>query len=201
MSKVFSKQYISGQKLKGIVRDDFEKFVVCQSCNSTYSYIDCMGANGISKCTYVRYPQHSQKRMRSPCNTPLLRNVKTVSGIQHLTPVKIFCYKSITETLRQMVQQPGILDLFSKWKERNIPPGVKADVYDGSVWKSFLKINGNEFLWNRYSLGLLINVDWFEPYKHVKYSVGAIYIAILNFPHRLRFRRENMVLVGIIPGP
>jgi hypothetical protein len=58
-----------------------------------------------------------------------------------------------------------------------------------------------KILSDRYSLGLLINVDWFQPYKHVNYSVGAIYIAILNFPRRLRFRRENMILVGIIPGP
>lgn len=54
---------------------------------------------------------------------------------------------------------------------------------------------------SRYSLGLLINVDWFQPYKHVQYSVGAIYLAILNFPRHLRYRRENMILVGIIPGP
>lgn len=50
-------------------------------------------------------------------------------------------------------------------------------------------------------MGLLINVDWFQPYKHVQYSVGAIYIAILNFPRTLRYRRENMILVGVIPGP
>ena len=28
-----------------------------------------------------------------------------------------------------------------------------------------------------------------------------MYIAILNYPRRLRFRRENMILIGVIPGP
>lgn len=68
------------------------------------------------------------------------------------------------------------------------------------VWKSFLVVDGEPFFTSRYSLGLL-NIDWFQPYKHVQYSVGAIYIAILNFPHALRYRRENMILVEVIPGP
>lgn len=50
-------------------------------------------------------------------------------------------------------------------------------------------------------LGLLISVDWFQPYKHVQYSVGAIYLVILNLPHCLKYCRENMILAGIIPGP
>ena len=74
-----------------------------------------------------------------------------------------------------------------------------ADIYDGNVWKSFLTLNGKECLSGRYTFGLLINIDWFQPYRHVEYSVGAIYIAILNFPRNLRYRRENMLLIGIIP--
>ena len=46
-----------------------------------------------------------------------------------------------------------------------------------------------------------MNVDWFNPYKHVEYSVGAMYVAILNFPRHLRYQKENMILAGIIPGP
>lgn len=62
-------------------------------------------------------------------------------------------------------------------------------------------MNGEDFLKSRYTLGLLINVDWFQPYKHVSYSVGAIYISILNFPRQMRNRRENIIIVGVIPGP
>ena len=57
-----------------------------------------------------------------------------------------------------------------------------ADIYDGEVWKSFLEIDGEEFLSNKYNIALTLNVDWFRPYKHVEYSVGAMYIAILNYP-------------------
>ena len=101
----------------------------------------------------------------------------------------------------QFVQRPGISDTFNHWRNRKIPAGVMADIYDGLVLKSFLDCDGEAFFRGRYGLGLLINVDWFQPYKHVQYSVGAIYIAIFFFPRTLRYRRENMILVGVIPGP
>jgi len=76
-----------------------------------------------------------------------------------------------------------------------------ADIYDGAVWKSFLDIDDNNFFEERYNLCLLINIDFFQPHKHVRYSVGAIYLAILNFPRHLQYCKENMILLGIIPGP
>ena len=62
-------------------------------------------------------------------------------------------------------------------------------------------LEGENLFSDKYSLGLLLNVDCFNPFKHVEYSVGAIYLAILNFPRQLRYRKENIILLGIIPGP
>ena len=44
------------------------------------------------------------------------------------------------------------------------------------------------------------NIDWFQPYKHTNYSVGAIYITIMNLPRSVRLRRENVILVFCL-GP
>ena len=76
----------------------------------------------------------------------------------------------------------GALILMNKWRGRNIPENCLSDIYDGVVWKTFKDVNGQYFFSDRYSFGLLINMDWFQPYKHVSYSVGAIYISIFNFP-------------------
>ena len=76
-----------------------------------------------------------------------------------------------------------------------------ADIYDGAVWQSFMHSNDNELLASRYGIGLAINVDWFQPYSHVPYSVGVIYICVLNFPRRIRYLSENTFVIGIIPGP
>ena len=43
-------------------------------------------------------------------------------------------------------------------------------------------------------LGLLMNVDYFQPYKDISYSVSVIYAA-----RNIRYNEEN-VIIGIIPG-
>ncbi|XP_020894762.2 uncharacterized protein LOC110233779 [Exaiptasia diaphana] len=87
------------------------------------------------------------------------------------------------------------------WRKRNIPKGFLADVFDGKVWKDFMYIEGKPFLAEPRNYALMLNVDWFQPFKHSIYSVGALYMVFMNLPRELRFKTENVILVGIIPGP
>ena len=41
------------------------------------------------------------------------------------------------------------------------------------VWKKFLNYNGRPFLSEDCSYAFIINIDWFQPYKHLTYSVGV----------------------------
>ena len=47
----------------------------------------------------------------------------------------------------------------------------------------------------------MLNIDWFQPFKHRVYSVGFMYLVFMNLPRSIRFKRENVVLLGLIPGP
>ncbi len=47
----------------------------------------------------------------------------------------------------------------------------------------------------------MINIDWFQLFEHFSYSVGVIYFSVLNLPRSVRYKRENIILAGIIPGP
>lgn len=47
----------------------------------------------------------------------------------------------------------------------------------------------------------MLNCDWFQPYKHLQYSVGAVYLTVLNLPGSMRNKIHNICLVGILPGP
>lgn len=58
-----------------------------------------------------------------------------------------------------------------------------------------------EFLNLSRSFGLLLNVDWFQSFKHRNdYSVGVMYMVLMNLPRNIRFKKENVILVGIIPA-
>ena len=203
--KSFPENLDRARKMNYINRESFKKYITCQKCHCTYPSELCLTKTGVTenivKCSFVRFPRHQQKRMRTSCQFPLVKIIKTITGKKMLQPLKVFCYKSIIESIGELVQKPGMLDLLNHWRNHAMPNGVMADVYDGVVWNSFLTVDGKDFFNSRYSIGLMINVDWFQPYKHVQYSVGAIYLIVLNLPRNLRYRKENMILVGIIPGP
>ena len=47
----------------------------------------------------------------------------------------------------------------------------------------------------------MLNFDFFQHIKHRNdYSVGVLYVANLNLPRSVRFKWENIIVVGIIPG-
>lgn len=115
-------------------------------------------------------------------------------------PFKVFPYKTIRESLSELLLRPGFVDLCQHWKSRTVSMEME-DIYDGQVWKDFQKVSGKPFLSGSLGLGLMMNIDWFQPYKRASYSVGAIYVTIMNLPRSVRFKRENVVLIGILPGP
>ena len=42
-----------------------------------------------------------------------------------------------------------------------------------------------------------MNVDWYQPYKNRKCSVGVMYMVVLNLPREIHYKRENVILVGL----
>ena len=114
----------------------------------------------------------------------------------------MFCYKSLKDTLQQLLLRPGFCEDCDHWKNRAPSDhDILRDVYDGKVWKQFQHVNGIPFLAAPYNYALTINIDWFQPYTHTVSSVGAIYISIMNLPRHKRYKRNNSLLIGIIPGP
>ena len=46
-----------------------------------------------------------------------------------------------------------------------------------------------------------MNLDWFQPYEETIYSTGVIYAVICNLPWDVRFKPENVLILGILLGP
>ena len=57
------------------------------------------------------------------------------------------------------------------------------------------------FLSLPFNFAVSINFDWFQPFDHTQHSEGAIYLTILNLPREERYLQENVLIVGVIPGP
>ena len=76
------------------------------------------------------------------------------------------------------MQRPNFVTMCGAWRKRFILAETLNDVYDGQVWKDFMDPDGIAFLSLPYNFALSMNIDWFQPFKHSTYSMGAIYIAI-----------------------
>ena len=134
------------------------------------------------------------------CNTILMKRVMCGSSYK-LCPRKVYIYNSIKSSLAKLLGRPAFSQKCEMWRKRCTSPGVYTDIYDGVVWKRFQNICGRPFLELPNSLGFILNIDWFNPYKHVEYSVGVIYLVIGNLPRSERYKLENIIIVGVIPGP
>ena len=62
------------------------------------------------------------------------------------------------------------------------------DIYDEQVWRDFQTHEGRPF-------------HWFQLFSRSRYTVGVIYLVILNLPRSIHFRPESIMITGIIPDP
>ena len=84
---------------------------------------------------------------------------------------------------------------------QNIYPDIfplqcTADVQDANFWKNSL------ILGTKWNLGLACNADGMSIFGNsVNYSIWPIFVTILNFPPKIRFKSENIFLCALYPGP
>ena len=193
------------RKQLGLDKDRFTKYVVCPKCHSLYVFEDCYevlrGKRITKKCSFVQFPNHRQHFRRTKCDEPLLKEVSLKSGETKLYPRKVYCYNSVIANLRDFLQRPGFVEKCELWRSRDMPNGFLADIFDGRIWKEWQYVDGQPYLASPRNYAFMLNVDWFQPFKHSLYSVGALYMVLMNLPRSERFKPENVFLVGVIPGP
>ena len=190
----------------GLGGDDFEKFVACPKCCTLYKAEECVikknnGRVVSKKCDHVRFPNHPQRSRRKQCGAFLMKQMRTKNGSLFLHPKNLYCFKKLSDSLRSLVTRPGFLEKCETWRKRKPTEECMADVFEGKVWKEFLDSDKNEYFSTPGNLGVMLNVDWFQPYTHTNHSCGVIYLVLMNLPREERFKPENVILVGIIPGP
>ena len=77
--------------------DNFTKYASCPKCHSVYPVESSTSVNldrsFISrKCSFVKFPKHPQRAYRQPCDTLLMKTMRTSAGTTTLYPRQMFCY-------------------------------------------------------------------------------------------------------------
>ena len=136
------------------------------------------------------------------CGAQLLKPVKEKCG-KFLKPFIVYPYQALEKAIARLVMRQGFLESCEQWRDRSmlVPTDYLGDILDGAVWKHFNSSKLNNFLGSPHCYLLTMNVDWFQPYKHSTYSLVAIYLSVQNMPRQVRFKPENIILIGIIPDP
>ena len=193
------------RRILGQTKDNFRKYACCPSCCEIYLLDRCKvsGSEDSPKCTYIQFPEHPQEWRRKKCGADLMKRVKTSAGTTVFKARKVYCYNSVISSLQELLSRPDFFEKCEQWRSREHQhsPSVLCDVYDGEVWNQFMCVDNVPFLSLPYNYAFSLNVDWFQPFQHTQYSLGVIYLAVQNLPRNERFLPENIIIVGVIPGP
>ena len=172
-------------KLALPLQNRFKQFVACTKCWKFYHYGECVERSGAFRaskvCTHVSYPDHPHRTGQKECGNVLLKSVSFLSGKKVLVPLKVYCYKSLQSSLRELLVRPGFNNSCQHWRLRDRTERM-SDVYDGKVWNDFLTISGQPFLLCPNNLAVMLNIDWFQLFKYTPYSIGTVYLIIMKLP-------------------
>ena len=197
LSSLFPSSLHRAKKLVGISKDSFSTYVVCGNCYSIYRLSECMKDDKIypRRCDNLAFPDHRLHHKRIPCNAPLFRKVILPQSDFKYYQINSYPFKSLKDALERLLLRPGFARKLEAWRQRKVPNGYMCDIYDGMLWQE-----NSDFFSNPRSLGFMLNLDWFQPFEHTTDSIGAMYLSIVNLPRQERFRKENIILLGLIPS-
>ena len=192
-------------KMLGTNEETFLKYVICIKCKSLYKFENCFerirGVNESKRCNHVANPNHRLQQYRKPCDQLLLMKIQSIHGKITLYPFKTYCYKPLKTSIQELIQRKNLEEICEEWRNRKTDKDVMSDVYDGKIWSSFNDKDEHDFFTKPRNYGVIVNLDWFAPFKHVSnFSIGAIYLVLMNLPRCERFKRKNLILVGLIPN-
>lgn len=173
-------------------------YVVCPVCLNLSKYKHCLKKRG----NQILVRSCGQCERDAKKNVPLLKAIVTSNGSKKFYPFLVFPSACLVSSLQSLLSRPGFFERCNEWRHEFVRNCSNlSDVYCGRVWNDFFLYKGQPFLSAPNNIALMLNIDWFQPFKHRVYSIGVMYLAIMNLPRAVRFKRENIILVGLIPGP
>ena len=134
IQQAFPSNVSAARKYISSSRDKFTKYINCKFCHSIYQEDTCIvGIN--KKCSYIRFPNHPHINKRKECGAFLMKKVKTSTGSTVYRPNLVYCYKTLEESLQELLYRPGFFEMCEQWRNDTREVNVYNDIYDGNVGK------------------------------------------------------------------
>ena len=161
------------------------QYGACNKCHKLYDINEMLNKTEIPSCSFLNYPNHSMEKFRQKCNNPLIKKIDSSIDNPIFRPIMTFPLVNIRQLLTLFFGHKDFEMSCRKWAERKNETEALFDIYDGVIWKEFKDDNDELFFKKEYAdthIGLMLNMDWFQPFINSQYSVGAIYAVICNLP-------------------
>ena len=165
---------------------DLEIYHYCGSCGQTFPKDEPASFwCSTESCNGLRYVGglNQQQKSKKPRNTFIIGNVK--------------------ESLIQILQRPGLLDIITNRKTlaadfKTHPTANVSDIIFSNYYQ-LLSHNG-QFLSYKYNFSAQFNTDGVKLRKSSGVKLWPIYLALNELPANIRFHRENMILAALWQG-
>ena len=180
------------------------KYAACNKCHKLYDINELSKKTEITTCSFINYPNHNQERFRQKCNNPLVKKIDSSKDSRIFRSIMTFPLVNIKQQLTLFFGRKNFEVACRKWAERRNETEALFDIYDGNIWKNFKDEHGELFFTKECAdthIGMMLNMDWFQPFVNSQYSVGVIYAVICNLPRNERFKPYNTLTLAVIPSP
>jgi hypothetical protein len=175
-----------------------DALVCCPKCFATYAWEPSDPSQPCPEfCEYQDTPNSRS------CG----RRLRTAAASQPSLPAHLFFYQDLHHWIVRMYSRPDIEQHLDKGPIQGIS-GQMEDIWDGSILRNFLGPDGLPFMQKPPDEGRLVfglNMDGFHPHGSQevgkKTTICGIYLVCFNLPPEIRFKMENIFLLGVVPGP
>ncbi|KAI0715532.1 hypothetical protein C8T65DRAFT_529613, partial [Cerioporus squamosus] len=128
-------------------------------------------------------------------------------------PVRKYSYQTLVSWIARMMSRSDFERTIDRSLQgvadrKHVTEDYVDDILQAPEVRDFLGHDGRPFLVQRGDecrLLFSLFIDWFNPRGNrragASISSGVIFMACLNLPLDVRYKRENIYLAGILPGP
>ncbi|QRV79766.1 Transposase family tnp2 [Ceratobasidium sp. AG-Ba] len=124
-------------------------------------------------------------------------------------PRRVFQYLPLIPRLVTMYRDRRTAHTLGYRARREVRPDTYADIFDGAHYRALRQrnvlIGGNPLGYQYFSsptdIALGLSTDGFGPFKSRKQTCWPLLAFNYNLPPSIRHRLENLLCLGVIPGP